>query len=156
MTSWDRVTDPSTAQPKSFGFCKFGDADGVLRALRLLNGLEVDTNQLLVTSRCYTLLQPSHAYVCLQLKVDQKTQAYLDSFEKERGAAPAEPSDESVREAIKELVEKRPAKILPIGTKVIGGAPMPSAEEQVWLSSPLLSTGWKSGELFAGGQGEGA
>jgi len=111
VTSWDRVTDPSTAQPKSFGFCKFGDADGVLRALRLLNGLEVDTNQLL-------------------LKVDQKTQAYLDSFEKERGAAPAEPSDESVREAINELVEKRPAKILPIGTKVIGGAPMPSAEEQ--------------------------
>lgn len=48
VSSWDRVTDPSTAQPKSFGFCKYGDADGVLRALRLLNGLEVDTNQLLV------------------------------------------------------------------------------------------------------------
>ena len=41
VKSWNRVTDAETNKPKGFGFCEFEDADGVLRALRLLNGLKV-------------------------------------------------------------------------------------------------------------------
>lgn len=47
---WRRVTDPTTGQLKGFAFCDFKSPEGVLRALRLLNGLELDEHQLLV---CY-------------------------------------------------------------------------------------------------------
>jgi hypothetical protein len=39
--SWKRAEDPETRQLKGFGFCEYMDAEGVLRAIRLLNGLKV-------------------------------------------------------------------------------------------------------------------
>jgi len=58
------VTDPS-GQHKGFGFCDFRNADGGLRALRLLNGLRLGDRTLM-------------------LKVDEKTQSYIDDYEKRR------------------------------------------------------------------------
>lgn len=117
VSSWERVTDPTTGQPKSFGFCKFADADGVLCALRLLNALDIDSSQLL-------------------LKVDQKTQAYLDAFEAERnmaagGGAAGEQNDGDALAAIKGLVDKRPAtRVLPPSTLGAPGGPPKDREER--------------------------
>uniref|UniRef100_A0A061R3W8 Rna-binding protein 25-like isoform x1 n=1 Tax=Tetraselmis sp. GSL018 TaxID=582737 RepID=A0A061R3W8_9CHLO len=44
VKSWSRHSDPETKQLKAFGFCEMQDAEGVLRALRLLNGREVHVN----------------------------------------------------------------------------------------------------------------
>jgi len=63
VKSWKRVKDQKG--PKGFGFCDFEDADGVLRALRLLNGIKLGDKTLLV-------------------KVDDNTRKYLDKFETER------------------------------------------------------------------------
>jgi len=38
VRSWKRVMDPENNQPKRFGFCEFEDAEGVLRAMRILDG----------------------------------------------------------------------------------------------------------------------
>jgi RNA-binding protein 25 len=63
VTSWTRVE--ANGQLKTFGFCKYANAEGALRSLRLLNGLSVGTEQ-------------------LHLKVDQNTTEYLDGYEKKR------------------------------------------------------------------------
>lgn len=39
--SWKRAEDPETKAPKGFGFCEYQDVEGVLRAIRLLDGLKV-------------------------------------------------------------------------------------------------------------------
>jgi len=61
VVKWNRYVDPVTEQPKPFGFVDYENAEGVLRALRLLNNLALDGNP-------------------LQVKVDQKTQKYIDSY----------------------------------------------------------------------------
>lgn len=55
VRSWKRQEDPETKQPKGFGFCEFEDAEGVLRAMRLLNDLELDGQELLL--KCNTATQ---------------------------------------------------------------------------------------------------
>jgi hypothetical protein len=46
LTAWDRVE--VGGQPKSFGFAKFANGEGAQRALRLLNGLRLGSEELLV------------------------------------------------------------------------------------------------------------
>ncbi|CAL8467178.1 g6714 [Coccomyxa elongata] len=48
MKSWKRVQDPDTKQLKGFGFCEYEEADGVLKALQLLNNLSLDGQELLL------------------------------------------------------------------------------------------------------------
>ncbi|CAI5946945.1 unnamed protein product [Closterium sp. NIES-65] len=48
LRSWKRAADPTSGSPKGFGFCEFETADGVLRALRLLNRRQIDGQNLLV------------------------------------------------------------------------------------------------------------
>jgi RNA-binding protein 25 len=47
IKSWNPVKEPSGAS-KGFGFCEYEDADGALRALRLLHSLAVDGQELLL------------------------------------------------------------------------------------------------------------
>ncbi|KAK4402801.1 hypothetical protein Sango_1020800 [Sesamum angolense] len=47
VKSWKRPQDP-TGTLKGFGFCEFESAEGVLRALRLLNKLSVDGQELMI------------------------------------------------------------------------------------------------------------
>jgi RNA-binding protein 25 len=63
VSAWTRVE--ANGQLKTFGFCKYANAEGALRSLRLLNGLSIGTEQ-------------------LHLKVDQNTTEYLDEYEKKR------------------------------------------------------------------------
>lgn len=68
------VSDPDTGKHKGFGFADYEDAEGVLRALRLLNGLTLDGQQLVV-------------------KPDSGTQRYIDEYVAKREAAKAAAKD---------------------------------------------------------------
>lgn len=48
IKSWKRAQDPTTGSPKGFGFCEFESAEGVLRALRLLNKYSLDGQELVI------------------------------------------------------------------------------------------------------------
>ncbi len=61
LVSWKPMKDADTQAPKGFGFAEFQEADGVLRAVQILQGLDVDGHNLTV-------------------KPDTATQRYLDSY----------------------------------------------------------------------------
>jgi RNA-binding protein 25 len=61
VVSWKRLPDAATGQLKTFGFADFKNAQGALRAVKLLSDLFLGDKN-------------------LQLKVDEKTQKYLDSY----------------------------------------------------------------------------
>ncbi|XP_024530288.1 RNA-binding protein 25 isoform X2 [Selaginella moellendorffii] len=48
IKSWKRAQDPTASAPKGFGFCEFENAEGVLRALRLLNKNSLDGQELVL------------------------------------------------------------------------------------------------------------
>ncbi|XP_004238672.1 RNA-binding motif protein 25 isoform X1 [Solanum lycopersicum] len=48
VRSWKRAQDPTNGSLKGFGFCEFESAEGVLRALRLLNKLNIDGQELML------------------------------------------------------------------------------------------------------------
>jgi hypothetical protein len=54
VKSWKRQEDPETKELKGFGFCEFEDAEGVLRGIRLLNGLKMDGQELLLKGNTAT------------------------------------------------------------------------------------------------------
>eukprot|EP00005_Dracoamoeba_jomungandri_P008783 CAMPEP_0174275112 /NCGR_PEP_ID=MMETSP0439-20130205/59651_1 /TAXON_ID=0 /ORGANISM="Stereomyxa ramosa, Strain Chinc5" /LENGTH=587 /DNA_ID=CAMNT_0015367191 /DNA_START=8 /DNA_END=1771 /DNA_ORIENTATION=+ len=96
VTSWKRVTGLNNTQ-RAFGFCEYESAEGVLTALRILNGYVIDGDKLL-------------------LKVDDKTQSYLDGYEKVRKTNQTEGEDEKtkreeedkkIKAKIEELIEDR-------------------------------------------------
>jgi len=70
VRSWKRVTDPSSGKPKGFGFCEYEDIEGVLCALRLLNNLNLDGQELL-------------------LKPNTATTRYIEAVDRQRAAAAA-------------------------------------------------------------------
>merc|ERR1712093_643581 len=48
VKSWKPMLDPETKKPKGFGFVDFVNPDGVLRAIRVLSGLEIDGSSLIL------------------------------------------------------------------------------------------------------------
>ncbi|KIY94795.1 RNA-binding protein 25 [Monoraphidium neglectum] len=70
VINWKPTLDPLTQAPKGFGFCEFEEAEGVLRAIRLLNGVKLDGQELM-------------------LKSNTATQKYLEAYEADRDAARA-------------------------------------------------------------------
>ncbi|CAN0892919.1 RNA-binding motif protein 25 [Linum grandiflorum] len=61
VKSWKRAEDPSDGTPRGFGFCEFENAEGILRALRLLSKFNIDGQELV-------------------LNVNQATREYLDRY----------------------------------------------------------------------------
>ncbi|CAM6100095.1 unnamed protein product [Calypogeia fissa] len=61
IKSWKRAQDPTTGSPKGFGFCEFESAEGVLRALRILNKYNLEGQELV-------------------LNVNQATREYLERY----------------------------------------------------------------------------
>lgn len=55
IKSWKPMKDPDSGKSKGFGFCEFEDAEGVLRAIRLLNHLPLDGQEILL--KCNTATQ---------------------------------------------------------------------------------------------------
>lgn len=67
VANWKRMMDPISNTPRPFGFARFENEEGALRALRLLSNLEIDGNQLL-------------------LNVDDRTREALDRYQKSKAA----------------------------------------------------------------------
>lgn len=91
VKSWKRAEDPETQQPKGFGFCEFEDAEGVLRAIRLLNNLPIDSQKLLVRS-------------------NTATAKYIEAYQQDLSRIPP-PIDQEEGEAV-ESAEQKDNKIL--------------------------------------------
>jgi RNA recognition motif. (a.k.a. RRM, RBD, or RNP domain) len=83
VKSWKPVQDPETQKSKGYGFCEFEEADGVLHALRFLNNLSLDGQELML--KCTTATQK---YVdAVQLKKEGEAKAKkLEKKEKEKKA----------------------------------------------------------------------
>ncbi|KAK9847428.1 hypothetical protein WJX84_011241, partial [Apatococcus fuscideae] len=71
VKSWKRLQDAETKQPKGFGFCEYEEAEGVLAAMRLLNNLKLDGQELLLK-----LNTPTQKYV-EEHKLQQEREAKL-------------------------------------------------------------------------------
>jgi RNA-binding protein 25 len=52
VKSWEPVSNPLDGTRTGFGFCEFESAEGSLRAMRLLNKLSVDGQELVVCPGC--------------------------------------------------------------------------------------------------------
>jgi hypothetical protein len=59
VTNWEPVTNPIDGTRTGFGFCEFESAEGSLRAMRLLNKLSVDGQELLVCPGCTSCMLAS-------------------------------------------------------------------------------------------------
>ena len=59
VVKWNRVSDPDSGMPRSFGFVDYGNEDSALLAIELLDGLEVGKQKLVVKpdSRSAQLLE---------------------------------------------------------------------------------------------------
>ena len=88
MNSFKRLITPAN-KPQGFGFAEFQDPDGALRAMALLNGVELPAledgcvnKKLLVrghSSRIY-----SGANYNSQVKADEKTKLFLDAYQTQK------------------------------------------------------------------------
>ncbi|KAH9303952.1 hypothetical protein KI387_008356 [Taxus chinensis] len=88
IKSWKRAQDPTNGTPKGFGFCEFESAEGVLRALRLLNKFSLEGQELVLNVN-----QATREY--LERYVEKKTErekqikvAALQDADKEEETAP--------------------------------------------------------------------
>lgn len=91
VKSWNQILDPDTHKPKGFGFCEFEDAEGVIRALRLLNNLKLDGQELF-------------------LKVNTATEKYIEYYQQQEAAKKAERAEKApeAEEAAAAATEGRP------------------------------------------------
>ncbi|KAM0909536.1 hypothetical protein ACQ4PT_014766 [Festuca glaucescens] len=110
VKSWEPVTNPIDGTRTGFGFCEFESAEGSLRAMRLLNKLSVDGQELV-------------------LNVNQATRDYFQKYGEstpEEKAKEAETetrdgvTDKDVMERIHSLIEERmKSKLLGSPTPVV-------------------------------------
>lgn len=65
VETWKRLDDAKTKQYKPFGFCDYQTVDSAMRAIRLLNELDIGGQK-------------------LQVKVDEKTKTFMGDYEKRK------------------------------------------------------------------------
>lgn len=78
VKSWKRTQNPSNGKPVGFGFCEFESAEGILRATRLLNKLNIDGQELVVN-----INDATKEY--LKRHVEQKKKMLENTKQKEEG-----------------------------------------------------------------------
>jgi RNA-binding protein 25 len=76
-------------KPQGFGFAEFEDPDGALRAMALLNNVELPaledgcvSKKLLVRTRLF--LWNTSFDIAHQIKADEKTKIFLDAYQAQR------------------------------------------------------------------------
>jgi RNA recognition motif len=75
LNSFKRLITPAN-KPQGFGFAEFQDPEGALRALQLLNGVELPA----LEDGCAR----EHWPTCYQVKADEKTTAFLNAYQAQR------------------------------------------------------------------------
>ncbi|XP_042048944.1 RNA-binding protein 25-like isoform X1 [Salvia splendens] len=95
VKNWKRPQDP-TGTLKGFGFCEFESAEGVLRALRLLNKLRVDGQELMLnvnqTTRKYL-----ERYVQKKIEGSKAKEFATDGSDKEEARESSSDTDKAVK-----------------------------------------------------------
>ncbi|XP_042053044.1 RNA-binding protein 25-like isoform X2 [Salvia splendens] len=95
VKNWKRPQDP-TGTLKGFGFCEFESAEGVLRALRLLNKLRVDGQELMLnvnqTTRKYL-----ERYVEKKIEGSKARESAIDGSDKEEARESSSDTDKAVK-----------------------------------------------------------
>ncbi|XP_031386173.1 RNA-binding protein 25 isoform X2 [Punica granatum] len=101
VKSWKRAQDPTDGTLKRFGFCEFESAEGVLRALRLLNKLNIDGQELVLN-----LNEATKGYLLRYIekktenaKKDTETEA-ASTAEIVGGAVPGAENNESAKRSV--------------------------------------------------------
>jgi len=137
VKSWKRATDPETKELKGFGFCEYEDAEGVLRAIRLLHGLKIDGQELLVkgntaTQKYIEEYEAQKAKEKEKARAEQKAKAEAKKEEGEVAAEEASPSidedqqqDNKVLEVIMSIASDREEKFAKRQGSVAVDGPLP-------------------------------
>ncbi|KAF8930008.1 hypothetical protein BGZ58_008530 [Dissophora ornata] len=84
LVKWKRVQDPTSHQWKAFGFAEYGDADGLLRTLRVLGQDGQQPKGEKPVGLELTAMDGSGAVKALLVKADEKTRQFLDQYEESR------------------------------------------------------------------------
>ena len=79
-------------KPQGFGFAEYTDPDGALRAMTLLNGVELPAledgcvnKKLLVSTASYIISLPFKFNLTRdQVKADEKTKLFLDAYQTQK------------------------------------------------------------------------
>lgn len=87
VMQWKRASDPSSGKLKGFGFCTFDHPDAVLKALRVLNGLQMQGWE-----------------KAILVKTDKKTTEQLEQVKARLGAAAEDASaDAQLKKTVEEI-----------------------------------------------------
>ncbi|KIY65020.1 hypothetical protein CYLTODRAFT_424707 [Cylindrobasidium torrendii FP15055 ss-10] len=94
IQSFKRLITPAN-KPQGFGFADFADPDSALRAIELLNGVELPA------------LEDGCANKKLLIKADEKTKTFLDAYSSQRMLTDVdEQKKQASRQKLKELVDE--------------------------------------------------
>ncbi|XP_016547071.1 RNA-binding protein 25 isoform X2 [Capsicum annuum] len=116
VRSWKRAQDPTNGSLKGFGFCEFESAEGVLRALRLLNKLNIDGQELMLNVNQATRdfleryvekkAESSKKLPESETEGAEKEEESTLGGEKNENAASVEPPESSTEESKKDTGDK--------------------------------------------------
>ncbi|KAG0338911.1 hypothetical protein BG004_007038 [Podila humilis] len=84
LTKWKRVQDPTSQQWKAFGFAEYGDADSLLRTLRVLGQHGQQPKGEKPVGLELTAMDGSGVVKKLLVNADEKTRQFLDQYEEAR------------------------------------------------------------------------
>jgi RNA-binding protein 25 len=89
LNSFKRLITPAN-KPQGFGFAEYQDPEGALRALQLLNGVELPAledgcanKKLLVREMPLCAVKQTDA-ILSQVKADEKTTAFINAYQAQR------------------------------------------------------------------------
>ncbi|KAI1302795.1 hypothetical protein EDD11_005553 [Mortierella claussenii] len=84
LIKWKRVQDPTSQQWKPFGFAEYGDAESMLRTLRVLGQDGQQPLGAKPEGLTLTAMDGSGTVKALLVKADEKTRLFLDHYEESR------------------------------------------------------------------------
>lgn len=111
IMQWKRSSDPSSGKLKGFGFCTFDSPDAVLKALRVLNDLQMQGWE-----------KP------ILVKTDKKTTEQLEQFKARQGPAINPEADAKLKKSVEEICLGTVPAAAPFNPHAVAGAGPPMME----------------------------